>query len=169
MVLAYDELRRLAQSYLKRERTDHTLQATALVHEAYLRLARRRGGRWSSRRHFFNVAAREMRRVLVDHARGHRAACRGGGVESVGLEQVQEAAELQLDVDLIALEEGLTRLAAVDKRKAQVVELRFFGGMTLDETAALLGTSQVTVVRDWRLARAWLYRQLRQGSQPGTG
>ncbi|MCH9647835.1 MAG: sigma-70 family RNA polymerase sigma factor [Deltaproteobacteria bacterium] len=168
MVMAYGELRRLAQRFLGRERGDHTLQATALVHEAYLRIARRRQGQWRSREHFFNVAAREMRRVLIDHARGHDAARRGGGLERVELKEGFESNALDLDVDLIALDEVLAQLAALDPRKGRVVELRFFGGLTLDETAQVLGTSQVTVVREWRMAKAWLFRQLRrQATSPG--
>lgn len=167
MVMAYGELRRLAQRFLGRERVDHTLQATALVHEAYLRIARRRQAQWRSREHFFNVAAREMRRVLIDHARSHGAARRGGDFERVELREGLESNALELDVDLIALDEVLAQLAALDPRKARVVELRFFGGLTLDETAHLLGTSQVTVVREWRMAKAWLFRQLRRQAMAG--
>jgi RNA polymerase sigma factor (TIGR02999 family) len=163
MVRAYDELRRLARRYLSAERLDHTLQATALVHETYLRLSRGPAASWQGRRHFFNLAAREMRRVLIEHARGHGAARRGGAAKRVLLEEVAAPAAVELDANLVAVDDALNALAAVDRRKARVVELRFFGGMTIAETAELLGVSTVTVIREWRLAKAWLYRELRQG------
>ncbi len=169
MVLAYHELRQLARRYLLTERLDHTLQPTALVHEAYLRLSTGRVADWQDRRHFFNLAAREMRRVLVDHARGHNAVRRGGAVQRVLLEEGAASAAVELDTDLVALDDALAALAAVDPRKAQVVELRFFAGMTIAETAELLEISEVTVVREWRIAKAWLYRELRRDSASNGG
>lgn len=159
----YGELRRLAQSYLSRERGDHTLQATAVVHEAFLRLTRRNSRAWQGHKHFFNLAAREMRRVLIDHARCRNSVRRGGQAERVALGDAVDVEVLGTDTDLVALDEALVTLAAKDRRKAQVVELRFFGGMTIEETAELLSVSDVTVVREWRMAKAWIYQELRRG------
>lgn len=159
--LAYDELRRLAQRYLGGERQDHTLQATALVHEAFLRLATRRGGGWQGKAHFFNTAAREMRRVLIDHARRRGTSRRGNEWRKEPLSD-NLSVSAGKDADLIALDRALESLASVDERKARVVELRYFAGLTLDETAELLEVSRATVVREWRLARAWLRRELRR-------
>ncbi|MCH9646608.1 MAG: sigma-70 family RNA polymerase sigma factor [Deltaproteobacteria bacterium] len=157
--LAYDELRRLAQKYLGRERRDHTLQATAVVHEAFLRIAGRRKGQWQGQNHFFNTAAREMRRVLIDHSRYHAAHRRGSDWERKPLSEDLPAAE-KFDVDLMALEGVLENLASLDERKARVVDLRYFAGLTIDETAEVLGTSRATIIRDWRLAKVWLQREL---------
>jgi RNA polymerase sigma factor (TIGR02999 family) len=158
--LVYDELRKVAEQSLRRERPDHTLQATALVNEAYLRLVDQRQVRWKDRVHFFAVSAGVMRRILVDHARRHRAAKRGGGVTSVPLDEAAIAAP-EPDVDYIAIDAALERLAAIDPRQAQVVDLRFLGGLTIEETAEALSVSPATVKSEWSLARAWLYRELR--------
>ena len=157
--LVYDELRRLAGRYMQRERGDHTLGATALVHEAYMRLAGRTHPSWHDRAHFFAVAAQLMRRILVDHARGHSAAKRGCGMAHVPLEGCAIPADAR-GAELIALDEALVGLATVDPRKARIVELRFFGGLTIDETASLLDLSTATVVNETRLARAWLFDEM---------
>ena len=161
--LVYDELRRMAAKQLRLERGEHTLQATAIVHEAYLRLAEQGGFRWPSREHFFAFAAHLMRRILVDHARQRNRAKRGGHSRQVTLAEIEELGGLRLapGPDLVALDEALTRLEALDPRKAAIVELRFFSGMSLGETAAQLGVSAETVGREWRRARAWLYDALR--------
>ena len=160
--LVYGELQRLARSYLRRERSDHTLQSTALVHEAYLRLVGQEGVEWRTRTHFFAVAANLMREILVDHARAHSTAKRGGGACKLTLdESLQLSAET--DVDLVALDDALTGLASLDANQARLVELRFFGGLTLDQSAEVLGVSVATLKRQWVLARAWLYRELTQG------
>jgi RNA polymerase sigma factor (TIGR02999 family) len=157
--LVESELRRLARVYMARERRDHTLQVTALVNEAFLRLTGARDVRWESRAHFLGIAARLMRRVLVDHARSRAFQKRGGADRKVPLE---DAALLlpPSSVDLLALDRALEVLAAVDPRKSRVVEMRYFGGMTVEETASALGVSPETVKRDWRLAKLWLLRQL---------
>lgn len=163
--IVYEELRRLAASALRRERTDHTLQPTALVHEAFLRLAETPGASWESRAHFVAVAARVMRRVLVDHARGRNALKRGNGEIRVPIDDVDVPAVGQ-DVDLVALDDALARLAILDERQARIVELRFFGGLSVPETAALIGASERTVKRDWQVARAWLTRELSSAAGP---
>ena len=161
--LVYDELRRLAAAYLRRERTDHTLQPTALVHEAYLRLVEQRSVDWQSRSHFFSVSAKLMRRILVDHARGHLADKRGGGLPRVAL---TEAIAMSQDrpTELLALDEGLTRLAALDPQQGHVVELRVFAGLSVEETATALSISPATVKRDWAVAKAWLLREIQKAS-----
>ncbi len=160
MPLVYDQLRRLAQSYLNNERQDHTLQATALVHEVYLRLAGKRRPRWRDREHFFAVAALIMRRILVDRAR-RRGRLRHGG-DSVRVTLAPDLAWVDPGaVDLLALDQALSRLAVLDARRARLVELRFYAGLTLEETAEALSVGTATVVREWRLARAWLNRELR--------
>jgi RNA polymerase sigma factor (TIGR02999 family) len=156
----YKELRRQAARQLRRERRDHTLTPTALVHEAYLRLLGQQRVAWQNRAHFFGVAARMMRRVLVDHARQRRTAKRAGAACRVTLEE-DVAASGPRDLDVVALEEALDALAALDPEKARMVELRFFGGLSLEETAEVLGVSESTVTREWRVARAFLYRHLR--------
>jgi len=161
--LIYDELRRLAASYLRRERPDHTLQPTALVHEAYIRLIDQRQVDWSNRAQFIGLAAVMMRRILVNHARDRIAAKRGGSAERVPLTIVAELIGAP-EVDLLGLDEALDRLAALDGRKSQIVELKFFGGLTMDEIAATLGVSRATVERDWTFSRAWLYRAIAGGS-----
>ena len=164
--VVYDELRRLADSYLRRERPGHTLQATALIHEAYLRLAAQKNVQWENRSHFFGVAAHLMRLILTDYARAHLAAKRGGGGEKITFDQNQPGIS-QSPEDLIALEEGLEQLAALDERKVRILEMRFFGGMSPEETAESLGISEPTVRRELRLAKAWLRRRLTsENSEP---
>ncbi len=157
--LVYDELHRLAGRYLGRERRDHTLQPTALVHEAYLRLVRQREVDWGNRAQFLGLAAGIMRRILVNYARDRAAAKRSGDRERVSLSLVQAPAGGG-DLDLLALEGALERLGEIDARKSRVVELRFFGGLTMDEIAEVLEISRATVERDWAFARAWLYDAL---------
>jgi len=161
LVRVYDELRRLARNYLRRERVDHTLQPTALVHEAYLRLAAQDGVSWRNREHFISVAAQMMRRVLVDHARGHTRDKRGGGLK-LAIAEIDRVAQAEGD-DLVALDEALRRLARLHPQKSRVVELRFFGGLSIEETARVLQVSDSTVERDWKFARAWLARELNRG------
>jgi len=156
IALLYKDLRRLAKHYLANERRDHTLQATALVHEAYVRMTKRTGVTWQNRRHFFATAAREMRCVLVDHARRFNAVKRAG--TKVSLESALVCAEQS--AELLLLHEALDRLATWDARQAQIVEMRFFGGLSLEEIATALGVCVRTVKRDWNLARAWLYGEL---------
>ena len=160
--VVYDELRRQARRYMAHESAGHTLQTTALVHEAYLRLVDQRGARWESRTQFFAVAAQLMRRVLVDHARAHGAAKRGGAAVAAPLEH-DTAPAPEPDVDVVALDEALTRLAALDPRHARVVELRYFAGLGIEDAAEALGVSRATVNRDWQMARAWLRRELAPG------
>jgi len=164
VVLLYSELRHLASSYLRRERSDHTLQTTALVHEAYLRLTDQREVRWKNKEQFMGVAAQLMRRILVDYSRGHDAKKRGSDFEKVFLEEAEVVSKGKAP-DVIALDEALTRLAKFDPQQAQLVELRFFGGLDLDEAAAVLGVSRTTVKRNWNLAKAWLARELRRGDE----
>ena len=158
--LVYEELRRLAGHYMKRERVGHTLQATALVNEAYLRLIEVQKVRWQNRAHFFAMAARVMRRILVDAARARGYQKRGGGAAMLSLDDAL-VVPTEPGQDLVALDEALTALAAVDSRKSQVVEMRFFGGLSLDETAEALHVSRDTVKRDWKMAKLWLLRELR--------
>ena len=153
------DLHRQAASYLRRERTGHTLQPTALVNEVYLRLVDQKRVRWRDRAHFFAVAAQLMRRILVDSARAHRADKRGGWAEKVRLDEASDV-PVSRDVDLVALDEALVALAALDERQVRIVELRFFAGLTIEETAEVLGIGNSTVNRDWRDARVWLYREL---------
>jgi RNA polymerase sigma-70 factor (ECF subfamily) len=157
--LVYGELRRLAASYMRSERRNHTLQATSVVHEAYLKLVNQKEN-WQDRSHFFGVAAHQMRRILVDYARKHNAAKRGGGELRVSFENAAAIAE-ERPADLLAIEAALERLALKYPRQARVVELRFHGGYTEDEAAGILGVSSETVKRDWKLARAWLSREIK--------
>ncbi len=159
MPLVYDELRQIARGYLQRERGDHTLQATGLVHEAYLRLVDQTATSWKNRAHFFGVAAKVMRRILVDHARRARAGKRGGDWDKLELNEGLLAAPAR-SVDLVALDEALEGLARLDPRQSQVVELRFFGGLTTEEAGEVLDVSPRTVKREWRIAKAWLRREL---------
>jgi RNA polymerase sigma factor (TIGR02999 family) len=159
--LVYGELHNIASAYLHRERPNHTLQTTALVHETYLKLVDQRRVEWRNRAHFFAVSARLMRRVLVDHARARDAAKREGGRVQVTLTDVHAVSSLDLDV--LALDEALARLEVKDPRSARIVELRYFGGLTTKETAAVLDTSTSTVEREWSAAKAWLYRELTGG------
>jgi RNA polymerase sigma-70 factor (ECF subfamily) len=164
MPLVYAELRLIAGRYLSREAPSHTLQSTALVHEAYLRLIDQRRVKWQNRAHFFGIAAQMMRRILVDHARQQHRLKRGGAATMLSLDEAMAATEPAGDVDLIALDEALNSLTTLDQRGARIVELRFFSGLTIEETAAVLGVSPGTVKREWSTARAWLYRELRHES-----
>src|SRR5678815_132897 len=157
--LVYDELHRLARRYMSRERKGHTLQTTALINEAYVRLVDQRNVHWANRSHFFAISAQIMRRILIDHARSHAYAKRGGGQQKVSLD---ETATLQVAraAALISLDDALQSLAKIDQRRSQVVELRYFGGLSNEEIAQALGISPNTVTRDWNMARAWLYQQL---------
>jgi len=159
--LVYEELRRIARHCLASQRPDHTLQSTALVHEAYLRLVDHSSVHWENRVHFFAVAAQLMRRILVDHARKQRAAKRGGGNLTLVLDEAV-APPARRAVDLIALDDALNGLAALDSRQSQIVELRFFGGLSIEDTSQLLDISPATVKREWVTARAWLYQQVNQ-------
>ena len=156
--LVYDELRRLARSYLQRERSGHTLQSTALVHEAYIRLVDQDVS-WQSRAHFFGIAAQMMRRILVDHARGKNAAKRGDGACVVTLDEAI-AGTGSRDVNILALDEALERLAKLDPQQSRIVELRFFAGLSIEETGEVLGISPATVKRDFAMAKAWLHREM---------
>jgi RNA polymerase sigma factor (TIGR02999 family) len=157
--LVYVELRRLAGGHLRNERPDISLQATALVHETYLRLVDQNDTSWQSRLHFFSVASQMMRRVLVDHARTRDRMKRGGGAYKLGLSGAHPM-PIEPDVDLIELDEALERLALVDSQKARIIELRFFGGLTIEQTSEVLGVSHATVERGWTMARAWLKREM---------
>ena len=157
--IVYGELKQLAKAYLRRECPNHSVAATALVHEAYLKLVDQRRVQWQNRSHFFGIAAQAMRRILVDHARAKHATKRAGGELKVEPNQ-QEPPAITSDVDVLALDEALSRLDAVEPRWSHLVELRFFGGLTVGETASVLEVSPATVKRDWSLARAWLYREL---------
>jgi len=165
MPLVYSELRRLARSYLRRERAGHTLQPTALVNEAYLKLIDQKNARWANRAQFYGVAAQLMRRILVDHARQHRAAKRGGSIQ----ERLSITSAVQLGgkrlstepaIDLLALHEALEELTTLDPQQGRIVELKFFGGLSIEETAEVMGIGHATVERDWKMARAWLRRKL---------
>ncbi len=158
--LVYSELRRLAGGYMRRERSDHTLQPTALVHEAYLRLVGQRAVDWQSRSHFFGIAAQVMRRILVDHARGHLRDKRGGGQKPVPIDEAFVFAPEQAQ-ELVKLDQALERLTQLDPRQGKIVELRFFGGLTVEQTADLLSISPKTVKRDWSVAKAWLHGELK--------
>ena len=161
--VVYAELRRQAARHLRRERAGHSLQTTSLIHEAYLRLVDQREVRWQNRAHFFAVAARLMRRILVDHARRRRRAKRGGSAARLPLEEALVIAAEKSDVDLLALDEALERLAAIDPRQSRIVELRFFSGLSIEETAEVLGVSPATVKNDWNVAKAWLRREMGGG------
>ncbi|HEX8352384.1 MAG TPA: sigma-70 family RNA polymerase sigma factor [Pyrinomonadaceae bacterium] len=162
MPFVYDELRRLARAFLAGERDGHMLQPTALVNEAYLRLVDQTRVDWQNRAHFYAIASRMMRRVLIDHARAHATEKRGGAAVHLSLEDVQVPVE-QRAAGLLALDEALERLAAMDERKCRVVEMRFFGGLSDEEIAGALGVTTRTVLRDWKTARLWLYRELSPG------
>jgi RNA polymerase sigma factor (TIGR02999 family) len=159
--LVYAELRRLAANYLRRERQGHTLQPTALVHEAYLRMIDQTQVRWQNRAHFFGVAAQMMRRILVDHARSQQAEKRGGDVQKFSLDENIDVSG-ERAADLVALDEALARLAEIDPQKSRIVELRFFGGLSVEETAEVLNVSAPTVKRQWRMAKAWLFGQVQK-------
>ncbi len=157
--LVYDELRRLASSYMRRERPDHMLQTTALVHEAYLRLVDQRDTPWQTRAHFFAVAAQVMRHILVDYARGRRRAKRGQGIAPLALSDVALLSDDRVE-EVIAVNSALEKLTARDARKGRVFELRYFGGLSVGEAASFLKVSPVTIARDWRMAKAWLRREM---------
>jgi RNA polymerase sigma factor (TIGR02999 family) len=157
--LVYGELHRLAERYLRRERPDHTLQPTALVHEAYMRLVGQRCVDWTDRAQFFGIAAETMRRILVNHARAHHTVKRGAGAARVELSAARDVG-YEPDVDLVALDEALTALGTLDRRQARIVELRFFAGLSVEETATVLGISPATVKREWATAKLWLRRAM---------
>lgn len=159
--LVYGELHRLASRYLRRERPDHTLQSTALVNEAYLKLVGQHSMRWQNRAHFFGIAAQLIRRILVDHARSRFAEKRGSSAPKLSLEEVPEAVAVR-ELDLVALDDALEDLAKIDPRQSRVVELRFFAGLSVEETAEVMQMSPATVKREWTAAKAWLFRQLRK-------
>jgi len=159
MPIVYDELRRQAARYLRREQAGHTLQTTALIHEAYVRLVDQHNVQWQNRAHFFGIAAQMMRRILVDHARTKKRAKRGGSGVRVSLADANVAVPSQ-DLDVVAVDEALNRLAEIDEQQSRVVELRYFSGLTVEETAAVMGISPATVKRDWSMAKAWLHREL---------
>jgi RNA polymerase sigma-70 factor, ECF subfamily len=165
--LVYAELKRLARRYMKQERAGHTLDATGVVHEAYTRLVRTPHVDWRDRSHFFAVCSTLMRRVLVDYARSRGYQKRGGGLTQISLEDAPDIGQ-HAEVDLVALDDALTALASFDPRKCQVVELRFFGGLTVEESAEVLKTSPETVMRDWKMAKAWLLRELEQRGAHGS-
>ena len=165
--LVYGELHRLASSYMRNERPDHTLQATALINEAYLRLAREETD-WNSREHFIGVAANVMRRVLVDYARAHKAEHRGGGMKRIEMRDDLAISVEKLD-EVAALDEALSNLESQNPRQGKVVELRYFGGLSVEQIASLLGLSPRSVKRDWSLARIWLFRELQPGATPLPG
>lgn len=164
--IIYEELRRVAGNYFRAQRASHTLQPTALVHEAYLKLVRQPGAQWQDRAHFFAVAAIAMRQILVNHAQAKQTAKRGGGAQRVLLEQAEGGAAERNDLDVLALNDALQKLAELDERKHRVVELRFFAGLSVDEVAAVLEVSRTTVENEWRAARAWLAVELGERS-PG--
>jgi len=159
MPLVYDELHRIASRYLRRERQGHTLQTTALINEAYLRIVDQNRVNWQSRAHFFGVAAQMMRRILVDHARSHLYAKRGGGAQKLTLDEAI-ATPQERDLDLVALDDALTALTQIDPQQSRIIELRFFGGLTIEETAEVIGISPATVKRDWNMAKAWLFGEI---------
>ena len=159
MPLVYSELKRLAGSYLRRERPDHTLQSAALVNEAYLRLVDQTQISWQNKAHFFGIAAQMMRRILVDHARSHKAVKRGAGLPALALDEAVVRAQNQ-SIDLLGLHQALGKLEKIDPQQSKIVELRFFGGLSIEDTANVLGVSPATVKRDWAAARAWLYREV---------
>ena len=161
--LVYDELRRLAHHYMRQERAEHTLQTTALVNEAYVRLIDQNSVHWQGKAHFFAIAAQMMRRILVDYARSRRYAKRGGEAHQVSFDE-SAIVSPQKGAELVAVDEALTDLAEHDARKSKIVELRFFGGLNIEETAEVLGISPTTVQREWRSAKAWLYQAINQGT-----
>ena len=165
--LIYKELRNLAHNFLYRERPGHTLQTTALVHEAYLKLIDQNDARWQNRAHFFAIAAQAMRRILIDSARKHAAAKRGGPQEKLSLDEVADIA-LEPDINLLKLDEALNELAKIDLRQSRIVELRYFGGLTIEETAEVISVSPATVKREWMMARAWLHQELTDGDLDRT-
>ena len=166
--IVYHELHRLAHHYMKREVRGHTLQTSALVNEAFLKLIDQRDVRWQNRAHFFGIAAQMMRRILVDYARSRRYAKRGGGTREMSLDEALIVSD-ERNAEVVALDETLERLAEIDPRKSQIVELRFFGGLSIKETAEVLAISPGTVMRDWTLAKAWLRREIKPGASSISG
>jgi RNA polymerase sigma factor (TIGR02999 family) len=158
--LVYEELRRQARRFLRRERANHTLQSTALIHEAYLTLVKQKHINWQNREHFFAISANVMRRILVNYANARHRKKRGGTAENLELDDPIVDATQKRDLDLLALDEALTRLAKKDEQQARIVELRYFSGLTIEETAEVLGISPATLKRDWKMTKAWLYREL---------
>ncbi len=162
MPLVYVELRRQASGYLRRERSNHTLQPTALINEVYLKLIDQRDVKWQNRAHFFAIAAQAMRRILVDYARERKREKRGGAAENLPLDEALTIVSQEKSVDLVALDEALNKLAKFDERQAKVVELRYFSGLSIDETAEVLNVSNVTIRRDWNMAKAWLHQEIKK-------
>ncbi len=160
MPLVYVELRRQASGYLRRERLNHTLQPTALINEAYLKLIDQRDVKWQNRAHFFAIAAQAMRRILVDYARERKREKRGGAAENLPLDEALTIVSQEKSVDLVALDEALNKLAKFDERQTKVVELRYFSGLSIDETAEVLNVSNATIRRDWNMAKAWLHQEI---------
>lgn len=167
--IVYDELRAIARRYMNRERSGHTLQTAALINEAWLRLVDKQDIAWQNRTHFFAISARIMRNLLVDHARARQMEKRGGGAVQVSLNEAIAGSEPEMTVDMLSLDEALTRLAEFDERKARIVELRFFGGLSADETAEALDLSEITIKREWLKAKAWLFRELGGTEPPQSG
>ena len=165
--VVYDELRRLASSYMRRERSDHTLQSTALVNEAFLKLCDQREVEWKNRAHFFGIAAQMIRRILVDHARAHKAEKRGGGAGVLSLDEAIGVPERR-DIEVLSLNDALEALQALDPKQARIVELRFFTGLSIEETAEVVGVSPATVKREWVAARAWLFREVSRRAGAGA-
>lgn len=168
MPLVFDELHRVARHYMSGERPEHTLQTTALVNETYLRLVSSEGANWEGRTHFFGVCAQMMRRILVDWTRSRQALKRGGAARALDLDDEALAVAAHPGTDLVALDDALNALSAIDPRKGRVVELRFFGGLSVKEAAEILGISPETVQRDWKMAKSWLRRELNGGSRRGA-
>jgi RNA polymerase sigma factor (TIGR02999 family) len=162
MPLVYQELHRLADYYLRRERQGHTLQATALINEAYMKIIDQHSVNWQNRAHFFGVAAQMMRRILVDHARSHLYAKRGGGAQKLTIDEAIGVPQQERDLELVALDDALNRLAEIDPQQCRIIELRFFGGLTIEETAEVLGISPATVKREWNWAKTWLYNEIKK-------
>jgi RNA polymerase sigma factor (TIGR02999 family) len=160
MPLVYGELRRLAAAYLRRERSNHTLQSTALVHEAFLRMVNQQDVQWKNRAHFYGIAAQMIRRILVDYARSQHAEKRGAGAVKLELDEAMAVAQTNSEVDLLSLSDSLDRLAQLDERQSRVVELRFFAGLSIEETAEVLHLSPASIKREWQTARAWLFRDM---------
>lgn len=160
MPLVYEELRRQASRFLRKERSGHTLQTTALIHEAYLKLIDQKNVEWQNRAHFYAIASTAMRRILVDYARERHREKRGGAAEALPLDEALQISAKEKSIDLVALDEALTRLAELDERQARIVELKYFSGLDNDETAAVLGVSNATVRRDWNFAKAWLKQEI---------
>lgn len=162
MPLIHQELRRIAHRYMSRERPGHTMQTTALVNEAYLKLVNREGVHWQNRAHFFAIASQLMRHILVDHARSHAYAKRGGGTQTISLDEAMVVSQ-ERAAEVVALDDVLKQLAEIDPQQSRIVELRFFGGLTIEETAVVLSLSPATIKREWTSAKAWLYHELAEG------